>query len=106
MSSTYPSSLSENEWDCLQRFLPRKDHRDAVFAATLCARSSTPCFIYRVLAAHGATCHAIFGTFQTVYYHFKQFCRTGLWTCLYRALRDAELRGDRQWAATHGRGSA
>jgi putative transposase len=27
---------------------------------------------------------------QTVYYHFKQFCRTGLWTHLYRALRDAE----------------
>jgi hypothetical protein len=27
-----------------------------------------------------------------VYYHFKQFCRTGLWTRLYRALRDAERR--------------
>lgn len=27
-----------------------------------------------------------------MYYHFKQFCRTGLWTCLYRALREAERR--------------
>jgi transposase len=25
-----------------------------------------------------------------VYYHFKQFCRTGLWTSLYRALRESE----------------
>ncbi len=29
---------------------------------------------------------------QTVYYHFKQFCRTGLWTHLYRTLRVAERR--------------
>jgi putative transposase len=27
-----------------------------------------------------------------VYYHFRQFCRTGLWTRLYRALRSAERR--------------
>jgi putative transposase len=27
-----------------------------------------------------------------VYYHCKPFCRTGLWTRLYRALRDAERR--------------
>src|SRR5579864_3141612 len=24
--------------------------------------------------------------------HFNQFCRTGLWTCLYRALRENERR--------------
>jgi len=29
---------------------------------------------------------------QTVYDHFKQFCRTGFWTLLYRALREAERR--------------
>jgi putative transposase len=29
---------------------------------------------------------------QTVYYHWRQFCRTGLWTCVYRALREAERR--------------
>jgi putative transposase len=27
-----------------------------------------------------------------VYYHFRQFCRSGLWSHLYRALRDAERR--------------
>jgi putative transposase len=27
-----------------------------------------------------------------VYYHFKQLCRTGLWTCLYRALRETDRR--------------
>jgi putative transposase len=29
---------------------------------------------------------------QTIYYHFRQFCRTGLWTRLYGALREAERR--------------
>jgi putative transposase len=33
-----------------------------------------------------------FPPWQTVYYHVTQFCRTGLWTCLYRALREAERR--------------
>jgi transposase len=33
-----------------------------------------------------------FPPWQTVYYHCKQFCRTDLWTCLRRALRDAERR--------------
>jgi putative transposase len=27
-----------------------------------------------------------------MYYHFRQFCRTGLWTHLYRARREAERR--------------
>jgi putative transposase len=33
-----------------------------------------------------------FPPWQTVYYHWRQLCRTGLCTCLYRALRDAERR--------------
>ncbi len=31
-----------------------------------------------------------FPPWQTVYYHLRQFCRTGLWTHLWRGLRDAE----------------
>jgi putative transposase len=27
-----------------------------------------------------------------VYYHYRQFCRTGLWALVYRALREAERR--------------
>jgi len=33
-----------------------------------------------------------FPPWQTVYEHFTQFCRTGLWTYLYRALCDTERR--------------
>lgn len=33
-----------------------------------------------------------FPPWQTVYCHFKQFCRTGLWTCLHRALQATERR--------------
>ncbi len=33
-----------------------------------------------------------FPPWQTVYYHWRQFCRTGLWTLLYRALHEAERR--------------
>jgi putative transposase len=31
-----------------------------------------------------------FPPWQTVYYHWRQFCRTGLWTLVYRALRETE----------------
>jgi transposase len=33
-----------------------------------------------------------FPPWQIVYYHWHRFCRTSLWTCLYRALREAERR--------------
>src|SRR5262245_57671877 len=33
-----------------------------------------------------------FPPWQTVYYHFRQFCRIGLWTHLWRELRDDERR--------------
>ena len=31
-----------------------------------------------------------FPPWQTVYYHWRQCCRTGLWTLLYRALHEAD----------------
>jgi putative transposase len=91
MSTTYPSDLSDAEWDCLQRFLPsrsphgrlRRHSLRFVFDALFyLLRTGCP---WRYLPSN-------FPPWQTVYYHFKQFCRTGLWTLLYRALRDAERR--------------
>ncbi len=87
MSILYPSSLSDAEWDRLQEVLPCSRLRwhtlrsifDAVFYVL---RTGCP---WRYLPCN-------FPLWQTVYYHFKQFCRTGLWTRLYRALRDAERR--------------
>lgn len=91
MSTTYPNNLSDAEWDCLQRFLPsrtphgklRRHSLRSVFNALFyLLRTGCP---WRYLPSN-------FAPWQTVYYHFRQFCRTGLWTCLYRALRDAERR--------------
>jgi putative transposase len=91
MSTTYPSNLSDAELDCLQRFLPpgsprsrlRRHSLRSVFDALFSLlRTGCP---WRYLPDN-------FPPWQTVYYHFRQFCRTGLWTCLYKALSDAERR--------------
>jgi len=91
MSTTYPSNLSDAEWDCLQWFLPprspqgklRRHSLRSVFDALFyLLRTGCP---WRYLPSN-------FPPWQTVYYHWRQFCRTGLWTCVYRALREAERR--------------
>lgn len=91
MRTHYPSSLTDAEWTCLQRFLPpRSPHRklrrhllrtvfDALFYLV---RTGCP---WRYLPSN-------FPPWQTVYYHFRQFCRTGLWTHLWRELHEAERR--------------
>jgi putative transposase len=91
MNTTYPNSLSDAEWNCLQRFLPprsphgrlRRHSLRSVFDALFyLLRTGCP---WRYLPCN-------FPPWQTVYYHWRQFCRTGLWTLLYRALHEAERR--------------
>jgi transposase len=91
MNTSYPSNLSDAEWDCLRRFLPprtphgrlRRHSLRSIFDALFYVlRTGCP---WRYLPSN-------FPPWQTVYYHFRQFCRTALWTHLYRALRDAERR--------------
>lgn len=91
MSTRYPSDLTDAEWARLQRFLPRRPPQgqlrrhclrivfDALFYLL---RTGRP---WRYLPTN-------FPPWQTVYYHFRQFCRRGLWTHLYRELRVAERR--------------
>jgi putative transposase len=91
MSTTYPSTLSDAEWGCLQQLLPmrspcsrlRRHSLRSVFDALFyLVRTGCP---WRYLPCN-------FPPWPTVYYHFTPFCRTGLWTCLYRALRENERR--------------
>ncbi len=91
MNNTYPSNLSDAEWNCLQQFLParsphgrlRRHSLRSVFDALFyLLRTGCP---WRYLPSN-------FPPWQTVYYHWRQFCRTGLWTLLYRALHEAERR--------------
>jgi putative transposase len=91
MTITYPSNLSNAEWDYLQRVLPtrsphgrlRRHSLRSIFDALFyLLRTGCP---WRYLPSN-------FRPWQTVYYHWRQFCRTGVWTLLYRALRGADRR--------------
>lgn len=82
MNTSYTSSLSDVEWDCLQQFLPprgphvklRRHSLRAVFDAFFYVlRTGCP---WRYFTSN-------FPPWQTVYYHFRQFCRRGLWTLLW-----------------------
>ena len=89
MSMTYPSCLSDAEWNHLRRYLPPlsrcgrpRTHPlrhilDAIFyiVRTGCA--------WRYLPSN-------FPPWQTVFYHFRRFRLKGIWHRLYTALHHAE----------------
>lgn len=84
-----PSSLTDREWTCLQRYLPhlltRRRWRRHSLRAVLDAIFSllhTGC-PWRYLPAD-------FPPWQTVYYHFRRFRLSGVWSLLLTALRRAE----------------
>ena len=89
MSTPYPSSLSDVEWACLQRFLPPLSKRgrppthslrtifDAIFYVL---RTGCP---WRYLPTN-------FPPWQTVFYHFRRLRFKGTWALLLRALHRAE----------------
>lgn len=89
MSTSYPSNLSDAEWECLQRYLPPSSKRgrppthslraifDAVFYVL---RTGCP---WRYLPTN-------FPPWQTVFYHFRRLRLKGTWTLLLRALHQAE----------------
>jgi transposase len=89
MSTPYPSSLSDAEWDCLQRFLPPRSPQGKLRRHTL--RSVFDALFYLVrTGCPWRYLPSSFPPWQTVYYHFRQFYRTGLWTHLWRRLHEAE----------------
>lgn len=89
MSTTYPSDLTDAEWECVQRYLPPMSKRgrprthslrrilDAIFylLRTGCA--------WRYLPSD-------FPPWQTVFYHFRRFCLKGICHRLYSVLHRAE----------------
>jgi putative transposase len=89
MSTTYPSNLSDAEWECLQQHLPSEPSRgrppiharreifDAIFYTlrTGCA--------WRYLPGN-------FPPWQTVFYHFRRLRLNGTWYLLLASLRAAE----------------
>jgi putative transposase len=89
MNTTYPSCLSDAEWNYLPRYLPPVPRRgrprthplrrilDAIFYVL---RTGCP---WRYLPAN-------FPPWQTVFYHVRRWRRQGIWSRLYRNLHAAE----------------
>jgi putative transposase len=89
MSTTYPSSLTDAEWACVQRYLPPETRRgrprthslrDILDAIFYILRTGCP---WRYLPAN-------FPPWQTVFYHFRRFRLKGLCFRPYTALHAAE----------------
>jgi putative transposase len=89
MSTIYPSSLSDAEWECLQLHLPTartcgrpRTHslRDSVDAILYVLRTGCP---WRYLPAN-------FPPWQTVFSHFRRWRLKGTWHRVYNALHAAE----------------
>jgi putative transposase len=89
MNTTYPSDLSDAEWECLQRYLlesrsncrPRRHSlRSILNAIFYLLRTGCP---WRYLPSS-------FPPWQTVFYHFRRLRLQGRWHVLFTALRYAE----------------
>jgi putative transposase len=91
MNKTYPSDLSNAEWDRLQRFFPPRSAHGKLRRHSLRTVLNAIFYLLRTGCAWRYL-PSDFPPWQTAYYHFRQFCRTGIWTRLWRALRDTERR--------------
>src|SRR5450759_2902930 len=89
MNTTYPSDLSDDEWECLQHHLPYRPTcgrpqthslREIWNAIFYFLRTGCP---WRYLPSN-------FPPWQTVYYHFRRWCLSGICYQLFTALRGAE----------------
>ncbi len=89
MNTTYPSNLSDAEWECLQQHFPSRQ---------TCGRPQTHSLreicnaIFYVLRTGCPWCYlpANFPPWQAVYYHFRRWRLSGTWYRLFTALREAE----------------
>src|SRR5215218_9280327 len=101
MRKTYPTDLSDTEWDRLKTRLP-----DAMLPGRLRAHSLRDIFdaIFYVLRS-GCPWRMLPGDFppwSTVYYHFRRFRLSGLWHRIFAILRVAE----RNWVGKNPDASA
>lgn len=89
LSMTYPSSLSDTEWDHLQFHLPPIRTRGRPRSHSLRAVLEAIFYLLRT----GCPWRYLpynFPPWQTVYYHFRRFRLSGTWHLILSALRTAE----------------
>lgn len=96
MSTTYPSDLSDAEWECLKQHLPVKRPRGRACGHPLRAILGAIFYLLRTGCPwRGCPLGGIpadFPPWQTVYYHFRRFRLDGTWHHLLAALRMVERR--------------
>ncbi|HEV7126241.1 MAG TPA: IS5 family transposase [Ktedonobacterales bacterium] len=89
MSMTYPSDLTNHEWECVQRYLPPLSTRGRPRTHPL--RRILDAIFYVVRTGYARRyLPSNFPPWQTVFYHFRRFCVKGIWHLLYTALHRAE----------------
>lgn len=89
MSTTYPSDLSDTEWECAQRYLPPMSKRGRPRAHPLRRILDAIFYLLRTGCAWRYL-PSDFPPWQTVFYHFRRFRLKGIWHLLYTALHRAE----------------
>ena len=89
LGMTYPSSLSDTEWDHLQCYLPPSQARGRPHRHSLRAILDAIFYLLRT----GCPWRYLprdFPPWQTVYYHFRRFRLSGMWHLILTSLRTAE----------------
>ncbi|HEX4202674.1 MAG TPA: IS5 family transposase [Ktedonobacteraceae bacterium] len=89
MSTTYPSNLSDAEWECLQRHLPPSPTRGRPPTHSLRSTFNAIFYVLRT-GCPWRYLPANFPPWQTVFYHFRRLRLKGTWTRLLRVLHQAE----------------
>src|SRR6266480_3475091 len=89
MSTTYPSTLSDAEWECLRQYLPSESSRGRPRTHSLREICNAIFYVLRTGCPwRYLPCN--FPPWQTVYYHFRSWRLKGSWYLIYNALREAE----------------
>jgi putative transposase len=90
MSTSYPSNLSDAEWECLQRYLPPQPKRGRPPTHSQRSIFNAIFYVLRYPMPPFATYQPISHAFQTVFYHFRRLRDPSTWFRLLTTLREAE----------------
>src|SRR5260370_19054039 len=89
MSTTYPSDLTDAEWEFAQRYLPPLPQRGRPRIHSLRRTLNAIFYVLRTGCAWRYL-PSSFPPWQTVFYHFRRFRLGGVWHRMYTALHRAE----------------
>lgn len=101
MRKTYPSDLTDDEWNRLKSCFPHSKLRGKPRVHSLREIFNAIFYVVRSGCAWRLL-PSDFAPWQTVYYHFRRFRLDGLWHLILRALRETT----RQRAGKHPEPSA